>query len=410
MALALAGLVLGSFMREVITVNSPCMKVICAPDKFKGSLTADEAACAMQRGIELAMPDAIVDLCPIADGGEGFITTLHRARGGTLHQHNVTGPRGNPVTATWLTLPAHQNEPLTAAIEMAQASGLQLLRHEQRDPTKTTTLGTGELLHIALGQGHQRILMGIGGSATNDGGIGMALALGAKFYNQQGDEISLQSTAHIDIVIALSSIHRIDVLPVRQRFGATLIQVACDVTNPLTGPQGASHVYGPQKGATPAQVQQLDAALAHLAERVRVELGLDLASHPASGAAGGLGFGLMAFAGATLMPGIDLILDAVQFQDRVRSCDLCLTGEGKLDQQSLAGKACIGVAQAAAKEGVPTIALVGSSEVSPQQAQLAGLATYHVISGGRNEMDSMKHAATLVEESTRQVVCDFLRI
>ena len=380
------------------------------PDKFKGSLTAEQAAVAMQRGIQRALPHAIVDLCPIADGGEGFIATLHSSLGGTLYRHEVTGPAGDPVSANWLGLPPRDNEPSTAAIEMAQASGLQLLDPTRRDPTRTTTQGTGELLQLALQYNHQRILMGIGGSATNDGGIGMAQTLGVVFYNRQGSEISLNCSATLNITASLRSIHRIDVSKARHNLGKVAILVACDVTNPLTGPHGASQVYAPQKGAMPAQVQELDDALAHLADRVLAELGLDLASHPGSGAAGGLGFGLMAFAGATLRPGIDLILDAVRFQDRVQSCDLCLTGEGRLDEQSLAGKACIGVAQAAARHGVPTIALVGAASVSQEQAQQAGLASYHVIAVGRHELDAMKHAATLLEESAWEVMSNVIRM
>ena len=380
------------------------MKILCAPDKFKESLTAIEAAHAMRQGILRACPTAVIDLCPIADGGEGFLDTLHAAQGGTYHTARVTGPRLAPVEARWLSLPTRENEPPTAAIEMAQASGLQLLALSQRDPTQTTTHGTGQLIAAAIHAGHRRILIGIGGSATTDGGLGMAAALGARCFNEHDHEITT-----IPVGNTLSRIHRIDLVATRELLRDTEIIAACDVNNPLTGPQGAAHIYGPQKGATPAQVLELDAGLRHLARLIHIPSERDLASIPGAGAAGGLGFGLMAFANATLKPGIELVLEAVRFRERLMNCDLCLTGEGKLDEQSLAGKACIGIARLANTEQVPTIALVGASDVTLAAAQHAGLTSYHVIGAGLSRADSMRRAAQLLEQAAERVTHDRLK-
>lgn len=358
-----------------------------------------EAARAMRRGIERACPVATIDLCPIADGGEGFLGTLHAAQGGTLHTLRVTGPRLEPVDAQWLSLPPREGEPLTAAIEMAQASGLQLLSAAHRDPTLTTTFGTGQLIAQAIRTGHHRILIGIGGSATTDGGIGMAAALGVQFFDSHNHKIT-----EIPVGRTLSSIDRIDCTAAATLLQTTQIIAACDVDNPLTGPRGAAYIYGPQKGATATQVLELDAGLHHLAQRVREQLKQDFEAVAGAGAAGGLGFGLLAFARASLKPGIDLVLDAVRFRERVAVCDLCVTGEGKLDAQSLSGKACIGVARAAAEHGVPTIALVGVSEVTLEQAQQAGLASYHVIGSGLSREESMRRASELIEVAAEHVV------
>lgn len=375
------------------------MKVICAPDKFKESLSAIEAAQAMKRGILRACPDAAIDLCPIADGGEGFIDTLHAALGGTFHIATITGPRHTPISARWLSLPASANEPPTAAVEMSLASGLQLLAPSLRDPTLTTTFGTGQLILHALQSHHTRILLGIGGSATCDGGIGMATALGARFLDASHLPIHPQPRG-----CDLPHIQHIDLTAPRALLQAAEIIVACDVTNPLIGPYGAAHVYAPQKGASPAQVLTLDVGLAHLAHIVRSQFHRDFAAHPGAGAAGGLGFGLLAFAQATLKPGIDLILDAVRFHQRVQSCDLCITGEGKLDGQSLAGKACLGIAQAAAKYCVPTIALVGAIGADAQRALQAGISSYHVIGEGLPIAESIRRAAELLEQTAERVI------
>jgi glycerate kinase len=377
------------------------MRVVCAPDSFKESLTAAEAADAMRRGVLLAAPAAGVDVCPIADGGEGTVAAMLAATGGEAMMTRVDGPLGDPVDATWGML--GNADATTAVIEMAAASGLPLVPVDQRDPTRTSTRGTGQLIKAALDAGARRIIVGIGGSATNDGGAGMAQALGVRFIDASGNAITQPMTGGL-----LSRVARIEVSCIDPRVANAQITAACDVTNPLTGPRGAAAVYGPQKGATPEQVKMLDDGLSHLAHLLRKQLGVDVQQLPGAGAAGGLGGGLVAFVGAALKPGIDLVLDAIDFSNRVAGASLCLTGEGRLDGQSLSGKACLGVAQRAGAAGVPTIALVGSVGDDADRTLGAGLASYHAIGQGLPVDESMRRAAELLERATARVVADFV--
>ena len=266
------------------------MKVICAPDSFKESICARDAAEAMASGVRRAWRDAQIDLCPIGDGGEGTVDALVAAWRGRTRLLSVTGPLGTPVDAQWGVSPDGQD----AVIEMAAAAGLALVPTERRDPTKTTTFGVGQLIAEACAHGVRQIIVGIGGSATTDGGCGMAQALGVRFHRADGTLIDQPITGQM-----LASIDRIDVESRRPAPSAVQIVAACDVTNPLTGPNGAAHIYGPQKGATPRQVEQLDAGLKHLAAVIRRDLGADIETTPGAGAVGGLGAGLIAFAGAT---------------------------------------------------------------------------------------------------------------
>ena len=376
------------------------MKVICAPDSFKESLSAAGAAAAMARGVQRAVADAIVDQCPIADGGEGTVDAMLAATGGQARTTAVPGPLGAPVAAVWGLLGRRQGAPDTAVIEMAAASGLALVPRLQRDPTRTSTLGTGLLLRAALDAGARRIVMGIGGSATNDGGCGMAEALGVRFLDVDGRVVRTPAGG------MLERIDRIDVGGLDPRVAETRITVACDVCNPLTGPNGAAAVYGPQKGADEAMVAVLDRGLEHLARRWQRDLGVDVAAAPGAGAAGGLGGGLVAFIGARLEPGIQLVLEAVGFERRVAGCHLCLTGEGRLDGQSLAGKACLGVASAARRHGVPTIALVGAVGPDADRTLAAGLAAYRAIAPHLPGEQSMRRAAELIEMAAATVVED----
>ncbi len=362
------------------------MRIICAPDSFKESISAAAAAAAMARGVRRAVPDAQVDLCPIADGGEGTVEAMLAATGGRRMATVVAGPLGQPVEATWGVLPDGR-----AVIEMAAASGLALVHADRRDPTRTTTYGTGQLIAAAAKHGCRGILLGIGGSATTDGGCGMAQALGVCFIDDAGRPL--------DAPLAGGSLQRIARIDAAACRAVPPITVACDVTNPLTGPQGAACIYGPQKGATSEQVRTLDAGLVHLARLLREQLGRDIESLPGAGAAGGLGGGLVAFLDATLQRGIDLVLDAVDFDRRVRGCTLCLTGEGRLDGQSLSGKACLGVARAAAKHGVPTIALVGCAAPDADRTLAAGLHSYYVIGAGLPADESMRRASELLERA-----------
>jgi glycerate kinase len=277
---------------------------------------------------------------------------------------------------------------------MAAASGLPLVPMDRRDPTKTTTFGTGELIAAALDAGVSRIILGVGGSATTDGGTGAAQALGYRFIDRQGRVISRHMTGGL-----LADVGGIDPARVDPRLKNVTIVVACDVTNPLTGPTGSAAVYGPQKGATEAQVKQLDDNLARLAQIIKRDLGHDVCNAKGAGAAGGLGAGAMAFFNASLNPGIALVLDAVDFDRRIQSASGCLTGEGRIDGQSLSGKACLGVAHAALKRGVKTWALVGSAGPDAEKAIEAGLAGYMVIGEGLSKEESMRRAGELLERT-----------
>ena len=361
-------------------------------------MTATRAAEAMAAGIRKAMPDSIVDCCPIADGGEGTLAALAMAIHGHLQWVIVSGPLGEPLEAAFASFA----EGSFAVVESAAAAGLQLVPVESRDPTRTSSRGVGELIAAACVAAPEKIIVGVGGSATNDGGCGMAQALGIRFYGRSGDEIRepicggmLDDITRIDATGRLPALDNIELI------------VACDVRNPLTGPQGAAQVYGPQKGATAEQLVQLDAGLAHLAGLVRRDLDMDIEELPGSGAAGGLGGGLVAFAGATIASGIGTVLDAVDFERRVKDCDLCLTGEGQIDSQSVSGKACIGVARAAGRHGVPTIALVGAVGPGAEQCLAAGLHDYVLIGEGLPAEQSMRQADVLIADAAGRVAANF---
>lgn len=370
------------------------MKIICAPDSFKESLTATEAAEAMAAGIRETIPDAVIDLCPIADGGEGTLSAFTAAMDGNTHPMTVSGPLGDSVEATIGIF--HDGK--LAVVESAAAAGLHLVARESRNPERSCSHGVGELVAAACVTGATRIIVGVGGTATNDGGCGMAQALGVRFFDRNGALIDrqitgadLQSIAHIDGGTRLPALKDIDIV------------VASDVQNPLTGPDGATTVYGPQKGATDEQVARLDAGLANLAELVRRDLGIDIDRFPGAGSGGGLGGGLAAFAGARIESGIDTVLAAVEFEQRVRACQLCLTGEGKIDAQSLSGKACMGVVQAASRHGVPTVALVGSAGAGAEQCLDAGLDDFVVIGEGLPAAQSIREASTLLASAAGRV-------
>jgi glycerate kinase len=371
------------------------MKIICAPDSFKESMTAEQAAMAMRDGILQAHRDAQVDLCPIADGGDGTVDAMLSATDGKARVTRVAGPLAEPIMATWGIL----GDGHTAVIEMAAASGMALLDADQRDPARTTTYGTGELIRAALDAGVKRILVGIGGSATNDGGCGMAQALGARFIDKDNHAIDQPMAGGL-----IQSVVDIDMSTLDPRIGDCEIVVACDVTNPLTGPNGAAHVYGPQKGADAQMVIQLDDALKHLADLIAQKLGKDVRDVPGSGAAGGLGAGLLAFTGATLKSGVDMVLDAVRFDQRVADCDLCLTGEGRLDGQSVSGKATTGVAQRAARHGVPTVALVGSVGPHVERTLEHGISAYHVISEGVPLTEALRRGEELMRRAAAEAM------
>ncbi|QIZ76016.1 glycerate kinase [Ferrimonas lipolytica] len=325
------------------------MKIVVAPDSFKESLTAMEAATQIEAGILAAMPTAKVVKLPAADGGEGTTQTLVDATGGRFIEITACDPLGRPNQAKFALL----GDGKTAVVEMAEASGLHLVAPEQRNPLNTCSFGTGELIKAALDCGIDTLLLGLGGSATNDGGAGMVKALGAKLLDADGNHISSGGAA----LAALSSI---DLSGIDKRLQQIDIQVACDVDNPLCGATGASAIFGPQKGATEAMVQQLDSALAHFGRCIEQQLNIDVINNAGAGAAGGMGAGAIAFLKATLRPGVDLVLDAIALDSYLADADLVITGEGRLDAQSVHGKTPIGVAKRAKQFNLPVIAIAGS--------------------------------------------------
>lgn len=324
------------------------MKIVIAPDSFKESLTALEVAQAIHTGFARIFPDADYCLVPMADGGEGSVQSLIDATQGSLQKIMVKAPLVNSVEAFF----GLSGDKQTAFIEMAAASGLHLVPFEQRNPLITTSFGTGELIKAALDLGVKKILLGIGGSATNDAGAGMLQALGVKFLNSSQQEIGFGGEQ-------LSQIERIDLSQLDSRLQNVEIIVACDVDNPLCGERGASAIFGPQKGATVEMVQTLDSALAHFAEKVKQQLGIDIADKAGSGAAGGMGGGLQILPQVQLKAGVEIIIEATHLAEKLQDADLVITGEGRMDAQSIAGKTPIGVARTAKVFGKPVIAIVG---------------------------------------------------
>jgi glycerate kinase len=374
------------------------MKIVIAPDKFKGSLSASEAAEAIAEGLRRVWPEAEMDLCPVADGGEGTVSTLVAATGGSIQVRRVTGPLPEmKVDAAFGIL----GDGRTAVIEMAAASGLALLRADQRDPLATTTFGTGELLDAAAKMGMRHILLGIGGSATVDAGIGCAQACGLPIILDGGEPVAMTEPLcgrDIDRVVLVKHGRGEAIDGVR-------ITVACDVNNPLYGPTGAAPIFGPQKGATPEMVRQLDESLHRLALRVGKDY---IAHYPGAGAAGGMGFGMMAFFRAELRSGIDIVLTATKLADRLVGADLCITGEGSFDSQSLHGKAPAGVAALCLKNNVPCIALAGvlGSELADLRAH--GIHGAHALSDGtRSQDECIARAAPLLADLAERVAADW---
>jgi len=322
------------------------MKIVVAPDSFKGSLTAVEVSDAIEQGIREIFPEAEIVKIPMADGGDGTVQCLVNATGGEILREKVKGPLGGEVLASYGIL----GDKKTAVIEMAEASGLTLVPENQRNPLITTTYGTGQLIKAALDQGCRKMIIGIGGSATNDGGTGMLQALGAKLLNQEGKEIGFGGGE-------LKKVFRIDTKCLDNRLSETEVLIASDVSNPLCGPKGAARIYGPQKGATPEVIKELDESLAYFAEIIKRDLNKDVKDIPGAGAAGGLGASLIAFLNAELRPGIDIVIEIVKLEQAIKGADLVITGEGKIDSQTIYGKAPIGVARIAKKYNIPVIAV-----------------------------------------------------
>ena len=325
------------------------MKIAIAPDSFKECLTADEVAGAIEEGVRRALPDCVTVCVPMADGGEGTVDALIAATNGRIVELTGTGPMGTPVATRYGLL----GDGESAVIEMAAVSGLPLVRPEDRDPRIATTCGTGELLCDALNRGASRIIIGLGGSATNDGGAGAAQALGVSLRDAAGRELPWGGAA-------LARLATIDLSRRHPRLNQCVLEAACDVDNPLCGPTGASRVYGPQKGAGPKVVEELDAALRHFGDIIEAQLGVPVLDVPGAGAAGGLGAGLVAFAGGVLRPGVDIVADACKLTSRIAGAELVITGEGRIDAQTPHGKTPAGVAKAARQLGIPVVAIAGS--------------------------------------------------
>lgn len=373
---------------------------IIAPDSFKESMTAKQAGKAIARGFKTIYGDAINTVTiPMADGGEGTMQSLADALHGKVYKQIITGPLGEKVEAAY----AISTDRSTAIIEMAEASGLALIPPSKRNPLITTTYGTGELIKAALEQGVSKIILGIGGSATNDGGAGMIAALGGRFHTSTG-EIIPQGGATLADVVSL------DLMNVDPRLKETEMFVACDVTNPLLGPNGASAVYGPQKGATAEMVKELDQALENFHNVLLKETGKNVKDIPGAGAAGGLGAGLLACCDATLQKGIDIVLKETEFERKLKSASLVITGEGKLDDQTIYGKTPIGVAKAAKEKNVPVIALCGTLGNGYEAVYDHGIDAVFSIARGPGTLDEALQTGEENLQELARNVASMLRI
>lgn len=368
------------------------MRILVCPDKFKGSLTAGEACEAIVRGVRDGWPEAETVACPLADGGEGTLEVLVRATRGRVVVVEATGPLGEKLRAPL----GITGDGRTAVVEMAAASGLELVPPGSRDPGVTTTRGTGDLIRGALDLGLRRIIVGIGGSGTNDGGAGMAAALGARFLDGEGRELPPGGRG-------LLGLARIDLSSMDPRVRETEIVVASDVDNPLLGPRGAARVYAPQKGAGPEDVEVLEKGLARLVEVASSCVAPGLEDMPGAGAAGGLGFGLAAFLGARVRPGIEVVMEALGFEGLLRSCDLVVTGEGRLDDQTAHGKTVCGVARKARERRIPVLALGGEVAEGAEALHALGVsAVLGICPGPLSREVCMERAASMLRRAARE--------
>ena len=368
------------------------MKIVVAPDSFKGSLTAVEVADAIGQGVREIFPEAKIIKIPMADGGDGTVQCLVNATGGEILKEKVVGPLGDEVWASYGIL----GDKKTAVIEMAEASGLTLVPEDKRNPLITTTYGTGQLIKAALDQGCRKMIIGIGGSATNDGGAGMVQALGVKLLDREGKEIGFGGGE-------LKKINRINISNLDNRLSETEVLIASDVSNPLCGPKGAARIYGPQKGATPEIIEELDKSLAHFAEIIKRDLNKDVKDMPGAGAAGGLGAGLMAFLDAELKPGIEIMIEIVKLEQAIKDADLVITGEGKIDSQTIYGKAPIGVAKIAKKYNIPVIAVAAIVGDDADIVHKYGINTLISVTEKPMRLDeSLPNKVLLIKNSIKQ--------
>lgn len=373
------------------------MKVVIAPDSFKESLSAFDVADAIEKGFRKVFSNIDIVKVPIADGGEGTVDTLVNYTGGKIIKKEVTGPLGSPVTAKFGIL----GDGKTAVIEMASASGIHLVPSDKRKPLWLTTKGTGELIMAAIDEGVHKIIIGLGGSATNDGGAGMAKALGIKLLDENGNIIpegggNLSQLAYIDMSAMDPRIQNVN------------IEAACDVDIPLLGKNGASAIFGPQKGATPEMIEELERNLAHYAQKIKEHLGKDIANVPGAGAAGGLGAGLLAFLDVKLRKGVDIVLEVTKFSEKVQNADLVITGEGKIDGQTVFGKTPIGVANVAKKYDIPVIGIAGTLANDSHIVYDHGIdALFSSVPGIISKEESMKDAAENIEKVATNIAILF---
>ncbi|MBP2629550.1 MAG: glycerate kinase [Firmicutes bacterium] len=375
------------------------MRIVVAPDSFKGSVSAVETANAIEKGIKTVFPEAEVIKVPIGDGGEGTVEALVTATNGKLIYQNVVGPLGNVVKSFWGIL----GDGETAVIEMAAASGLPLVPVDQKDPRITTTYGTGELIKSALDMGMKKIIVGIGGSATNDGGCGMIQALGGRFLAADGQDLPYGGAALVNLA-------SIDLSDFDVRLNDTTIIVACDVDNPLCGPKGASAVYGPQKGATPEIVTELDQALLHFAQKAEAVTRRAVATKAGAGAGGGIGAGFLFFTNAKLRPGVEIVLEATDFASLVSSAHLVITGEGRTDFQTAFGKAPVGVAKIAQAYKVPTICMAGCLGQGHETVLKEGIdGLMSTVPGPMTLEDCFASGAGLIEQAAARL-CRIVKV
>lgn len=375
------------------------MNILIAPDSFKGSLTALKVCKSIKKGILNYAKDYNVDYLPVADGGEGTVRSLVDATEGKLIYEKVTGPLGKEIKSFYGIL----GDRKTAVIEMAQASGLPLVPEDKRDPSKTTTYGTGELIKSAVEHDVDTLIIGIGGSSTNDAGVGMAQALGIEFLDIEGKQIGFGGGD-------LDKIKKINTENLNSKVKNTKILVACDVDNPLYGKDGAAYVYGAQKGANPRMIKELDNNLRYFNRLLKKEINKDVNQIKGAGAAGGLGAGLAAFLDAKLKPGIEIILDYLEFDKKVKNVDIVITGEGMLDGQSVFGKTPIGVARRAKKYNIPVIALVGSIGDQAEKVLNYGIDSYFSIVDKPDELNSISERTPLLLSNTIEQIIRTINI
>ena len=373
-------------------------KILISPQEFKESLTGLEVANAIQEGINKADSKIKTNLVPVADGGDGTLQTMVDVTGGKIITETVRDPLGRNIDSVWGKL----GDDNSAVIEMAKASGLALLNENEKSATLTSTYGTGQLFKFALDQGIKNFIIGIGGSATNDGGAGFVSALGAKLYDENGKEVESNG-------ISLSSIRDIDMSNFDKRVKNTSVRVACDVTNPLCGNEGASAIFGPQKGANPEEVNLLDKNLLHWASLIKDQLGKDILNVPGSGAAGGLGAGLMAFTDAELSIGANIVLDSLNYDEHLRDVDLVIVGEGSTDKSTQFNKSPVAVAMRAKKLGIPVICLSGSIGEGYSESRDLGISSFFSIVSGPTELKyAIENAHELIVKSTEEIIRSLL--